>query len=226
MFSDSDRSEQRKGGGEEGRTKGVSFRGTRGLLFAEKQVGWVVMREDSWQVQRRLTAKRRWQRGITEELSWGSLCDIFVDSFLVVRSFFGGVMLGSFVLERLQKINIGFKASKSTFWISPWTFLCQRFGYFTWGIYVFFVFLSLLFLTGLKWTELTWQKLSHISVSAAIRILQHFNELMTVVGIFACVFSTVDQIQSNLIHTLLEKQINERFWLLNFWNEEQLTICN
>lgn len=161
MFSDSDRSQQRKGGGEEGRTKGVSFRGTRGLLFGEKQVGWVVMREDSWQVQRRLTAKRRWQRGITEELSWGSLCDIFVDSFLVVGSFFGGVKLGSFVLERLQKINIGFNASKSTFWISSWTFLCQRFGYFTWEIYAFFVFLSLLFLTGLKWTELTWQKLSH-----------------------------------------------------------------
>lgn len=46
-----------------------------GGLFAGKQVGRSVMREDSWQVQRRLTAKRRWQRGKTEELSRGSLCE-------------------------------------------------------------------------------------------------------------------------------------------------------
>ena len=46
-----------------------------GGLFAEKQVGRSVMRQDSWQVQRRLAAKRGWQRGKTEELSRGSLCE-------------------------------------------------------------------------------------------------------------------------------------------------------
>lgn len=61
--------------GEEGRTNaGVSFTVTLGGLFAGKQVGRSVMREDSWQVQWRLTAKLRWQRGKTEELS---LCDRF-----------------------------------------------------------------------------------------------------------------------------------------------------
>lgn len=80
MFSDSDRSE----GAEEGRRderRGIFPWGGE-LLFVGKQVGWLVMWVDSWQVQQRLTAKRRWQRGITEELSWGS--KIFVDSCLVV----------------------------------------------------------------------------------------------------------------------------------------------
>ena len=67
---------RRRGRGDEGQTEG-SLSVALGGLFAGKQVGRSVMREDSWQVQRRLTAKRRWQRGKTEELSRGSLCERF-----------------------------------------------------------------------------------------------------------------------------------------------------
>ena len=58
------------GGGEEARTKGVSFRGG-GEAAGGEEGRRSVMREDSWQVQRRLTAKPRWQRGKTEELGRG-----------------------------------------------------------------------------------------------------------------------------------------------------------
>lgn len=68
-----ERKEERMGGGEEGRTEGSYSVALQGL-FAGKQVAWLVMREDSWQVQQRLTAKCRWQQGNTEELSRGSLC--------------------------------------------------------------------------------------------------------------------------------------------------------
>lgn len=44
-------------------SRGVCFPWHSGCCLRRKQVGRSVMREDSWQVQQRLTAKRRWQRG-------------------------------------------------------------------------------------------------------------------------------------------------------------------
>lgn len=153
------------------------------------------MREDSWRVQRRLTAKRRWQRG----KSWRSLCERFlVILFSCSRKVFGDVpLVWGFVLGRLQKINAGFKALKTYF-------LKQSFT------------MSDAFLTGLKWKALTWKKMSHISISAPSRIEQHLNQsVVAVVGLFAHVFSTVSQIWSNLTPTFLMKQSRQSFWLLN-----------
>lgn len=65
MFSDSDRSKRGEDGEEEKgghKLRGLSPQHSGGCLRG-KQVGRSVMREDSWQVQRRLTAKLRWQRG-------------------------------------------------------------------------------------------------------------------------------------------------------------------
>ncbi len=76
MFSDSDRSEGAEEGKRDGR-RGL-FPWHSGGCLRGKQVGRSVMREDSWQVQRRLTAKRRWQRGKTEGLSRASLCERFL----------------------------------------------------------------------------------------------------------------------------------------------------
>lgn len=91
FFSGSERS---KGGGE-GQTEG-SLSVALGGLLAGKQVGWTVMREDSWQVQRRLTAKHRWQQGKTQELSLGSRRVVL---FLGVWGFVWG---------QLTKIRVGF----------------------------------------------------------------------------------------------------------------------
>lgn len=57
-----------RAGGVERQTQGSAFVALGGL-FAGRKVGWLVMREDSWQVQQRLTAKCGWQRGKTTELS-------------------------------------------------------------------------------------------------------------------------------------------------------------
>lgn len=59
MFSDSDKRRGREDGKRDERQ--ALFLEALGGMFAEKQVGGWVMREDSWQVQGRVTAKRRWQ---------------------------------------------------------------------------------------------------------------------------------------------------------------------
>lgn len=105
------------------------------------------MRGDSWQVQRRLTAKRRWQRGKTEELSQGSLCErFFGDFFLVVRRSLEKLCL----FEVWFWVNVGFKAMSDGILqdhkINILVILCDRFLYFC--------FVSS---TGLKWVGRTWK---------------------------------------------------------------------
>lgn len=56
---------------EKGTNGGFSF-GCTWVQFEAKQVGWSVMREDSWLVQWRLTAKCKRQRGRERELGLGS----------------------------------------------------------------------------------------------------------------------------------------------------------
>ncbi len=75
-------------------------------------------------------------------------------------------------MGRLQKINAGFKALK--------TYCLNQL--FT---------MSHAFLTGLKRTALTWKNMSHISISAPIRIEQHLNQ--------KCDCGVVCSCESNLI---------------------------